>query len=390
MGRRMTLKGQISLCLAAFFLALAGQIFLSFYQSGTVLRELDDQMGNFNAISRFQNGVERSLSAMEDYRWEYGDAKALTEELHSAFSVTNAWLWRIESDLGTVSEEQYLLYNAVSTTYDSYTALVDQLEEAVAAGQDIYWRLLVGQQVLPVQRGGGQFDQNYLDYYSLRAVDALEVGTNAFSCETDWQNVPLWHTSGAALSGVLGSLNISPALTESRVTDTSSSSSDSESGTLLSVPNLLPMQENGKLPDADASDAMNVRVQFDAQNATGFTYDADSKTYRMLHADGTPQLDANNGQQTDFDNLLILFSASTLRDDGVTLDYDLTMGGGVWLNEGHLWNITWTQGSETTFFLYDSNGRPLTLTAGRSYLALVSSLTGQELTVQNSTGESLL
>ena len=41
MGRRMTLKGQISFCLAAFFLALAGQIFLSFYQSGTVLRELD-------------------------------------------------------------------------------------------------------------------------------------------------------------------------------------------------------------------------------------------------------------------------------------------------------------------------------------------------------------
>ena len=257
----------------------------------------------------------------------------------------------------------------------------------VTLGQDLYWRLLVGQQVLPVQRGGGQFDQNYLDYYSLRAVDALEVGTNAFSCESDWQNVPLWHTSGAALSGVLGSLNISPALTESRVTDTSSSSSDSESGTLLSVPNLLPMQENGKLPDADASDAMSVRVQFDAQNATGFSYDADSKTYRMLHADGTPQLDANNGQQA---NLLILFSASTLRDDGVTLDYDLTMGGGVWLNEGHLWNITWTQGSETTFFLYDSNGRPLTLTAGRSYLALVSSLTGQELTVQNSTGENLL
>ena len=68
----------------------------------------------------------------------------------------------------------------------------------VSAGQDLYWRLLVGQQVLPVQRGGEQFDQNYLDYYSLRAVDALEVGTNAFSCETDWQNVPLWHTSGAA------------------------------------------------------------------------------------------------------------------------------------------------------------------------------------------------
>ena len=66
----------------------------------------------------------------------WSDAKALTEELNRAFSVTNAWLWRIQGDIGTVSEEQYLLYNAVSTTYGSYTALVGQLEEAVASGED--------------------------------------------------------------------------------------------------------------------------------------------------------------------------------------------------------------------------------------------------------------
>lgn len=262
----------------------------------------------------------------------------------------------------------------------------------VASGQDLYWRLLVGQQVLPVQRGGGTFDQNYLDYYSIRAVDALETGTNAFSCDSTWANAPLWYTSGEALSGVLDRLGISPALTESRVTDAASGSgseSDSSSG-VLSVPSLLPQRVNGRLPDADAADAVSVRVAFDADNATGFSYDADSGTYRMLHADSTPQLDANNGAQADFDNLLILFSASSLRDDNATLDYDLTMGGGVWLNGGHLWSITWTQGSSSTFKLYDSDGRPLTLCAGRSYLALVSSLTGQELAVQNSAGESLI
>ena len=134
MGRRMTLKGQISLCLAAVFLALAGQIFLSFYQSGTVLRELDDQMGNFNAISRFQNGVERSLTALDEYRWEYGDTDAFLTELDSAFSTMNAWLWRIDGSLDTVSEEQYLLYSAVCTTYDSYKELLDQLEEEVRMG----------------------------------------------------------------------------------------------------------------------------------------------------------------------------------------------------------------------------------------------------------------
>ena len=67
MHRQSTLKQRMILCLAAFFVALATQIVLSFYQSGTVLRELDDQMGNFNAISRFQNGVERSLTALDEY-----------------------------------------------------------------------------------------------------------------------------------------------------------------------------------------------------------------------------------------------------------------------------------------------------------------------------------
>ena len=84
MHRSMTLKQRITLGLAAFLLALAAQIFLSFYQSGTVLRELDDQMGRFNAISRFQDGVERSLTALSDYRWEYGDADELEASIRRA------------------------------------------------------------------------------------------------------------------------------------------------------------------------------------------------------------------------------------------------------------------------------------------------------------------
>ena len=151
----------------------------------------------------------------------------------------------------------------------------------VAAGQDIYWRLLVGQQPLPVQRGGGQFDQNYLDYYSIRAVDALEAGRTAFDCGSEWSNAPLWYTS-------------------------------------------------------------------------------------------------------------VLFSASALRDDGRTYDFDLSMGGGVWLNGGHLWTITWTQGQDNTLLFYDADGRTMNIKAGTSYIALVTSVTGQELTVTNSSGEEIL
>ena len=263
----------------------------------------------------------------------------------------------------------------------------------VAAGQDIYWRLLVGQQPIPVQRGGGQFDQNFLDYYSIRAVDALEAGRTAFDCGSEWSNAPLWYTSGEAISNVLDELSISSALMESRVTSAVSAAADSASSgadAVLSLPALLPQEADGKLPDATAPDAVNVRVCFDDDNATGFSYDADSGLYRMLHADGTPQLDANNGQQAGFDNLLVLFSASELRDDGKTYDYDLSMGGGVWLNGGHLWTITWTQGRDNTLLLYDADGRTMNIEAGTSYIALVTSLTGQELTVTNSSGEEIL
>lgn len=260
----------------------------------------------------------------------------------------------------------------------------------VTAGQDLYWRLLVAQQVLPIQLGGGKFDRNYLDYYSIRAVDALEAGRNAFSCADTWSNLPLWYTDGSAVSAVLESLGISPLLSDPAAEQPDAASESESEPETPTVPPLLPQSESAKQVPADAEDAASVQVRFDERNGTGFTYDAESGTYRMLRANGTPQTDANNDTQAAFDNLLILFSASSLRDDGQTLDYDLTMGGGVWLNGGKLWNITWTQGTDATFAFYDSDGEPLTILPGRSYIALVSSLTGQELAVTDSAGENLL
>ncbi len=258
----------------------------------------------------------------------------------------------------------------------------------VTLGEDLYWRLLSGQQVLPIQRGAGQYTRSYLEYYNIRAVDALEVGRNAFRSGTEWATNPAWRTSGADAAAVLPDLGISSALSSITLAS-SAAASETEPDTPV-VPPLLPLQMNGRLPDADAADAVRVTVNFQSLGSTGFVYQAEQSTYAMLHADGTPQTDANTGQQAAFDNLLILYSTSALRDDERTLDYDLSMGGGVWLNGGHLWHITWTQGTDSTFALYDSDGRPLTLESGRSYIALLSSLTGQELAVQNSAGEDLL
>ena len=165
-------------------------------------------------------------------------------------------------------------------------------------------------------------------------MDAQEVGRNAFvSAGYSWDNTPLWRTSGKAVAAVLDSLSISTAVNQN-------TASGSEGETAGVLPALLPQRDTGHLPDANAADAVKATVNFQSGGATGFVYDDTLAAYGMLHADGTPQLDANTGTQAAFDNLLILYSGSSLRDDGRTLDYDLSMGGGVWLNGGHLWQVT--------------------------------------------------
>mgnify|MGYP002560915388 CR=1 FL=1 len=259
----------------------------------------------------------------------------------------------------------------------------------VTRGQDLYWRLLSGQQVLPIQRGCDLYTRNFLDYWNLRAVDALETGRNAFTTgNTDWAS-PLWCTNGQSVAKVLSSLSLSSALSEDPA-ESADSTQEEDTPAVPTVPALLPQQTDGHLPDADAADAVQAAVQFPSGSTTRFAYDTDTGTYGMLHNDGSPQLDANTGIQAAFDNLLVLYSASTPRDDGRTLDYDLTMGGGLWLNGGHLWHITWTQGTGSTFAFYDADGRPLRILSGRSYIAWLSSLTGEEVTVQDSAGNDLL
>ena len=137
--RSVTLKQRMVLCLAAFFAAFALQLALNGYQARAVQQVQDDQMGNFNAISRFQGGVESSISILEAYRWENGETEEMLEKLRAACSTSNAWLWRIRSNmdgLQNVSDEQWVLYGAVETTYGSYNTLLEELEGYLTSGQD--------------------------------------------------------------------------------------------------------------------------------------------------------------------------------------------------------------------------------------------------------------
>ena len=133
--RHMSLKGRIVLFLAAFFVSLLVQLYINHYQSNVIFDQLDRQTGNFHSISRFSGGVANQLTALENFRWENGDAAALAQTLRSAAVTADAWLRYVDGKLEEVGEEQYLLAQAVRTTYANYKVRIDRITDLLETGR---------------------------------------------------------------------------------------------------------------------------------------------------------------------------------------------------------------------------------------------------------------
>ncbi len=257
----------------------------------------------------------------------------------------------------------------------------------VTQGRDLYWQLLVCQQTIPVQRGAGVYAANLLDQYKISPLDALELGVKGCSYEGGWgqEDVTCWATSGSALApraeeaGVPLTLS---ALSADAEADSAGSAPDpADSG----LPSLLPFGASSGGREGVAS----VQVVFSESSSTSFVYSADAGRYLMCRADGSAQADAGTGAQAAFDNLLILYSAPTRRDDGYSWRYDLTMGAGVYLSGGQVWSILWMPGSETTLSIYSLDGTPLDVNPGSSYIALLGSVARQELILLDAQGQQV-
>ena len=81
---QMTLLGRIVLFLAAFGTALVLQIGIGYYQTKYVLEPLETRSESIQNISQFLNDVESCLTALENYRWDYGDTMSLIETVQES------------------------------------------------------------------------------------------------------------------------------------------------------------------------------------------------------------------------------------------------------------------------------------------------------------------
>lgn len=117
---RNRLLGKILFFIIAFFLAFSGQLLIGGMQENLVIQPENLRIQNIQAISRFLDFFEESLSRLDDFRWEYGDAAVLAETINRDVAEAQRLVDAIDVDLSRQGESQYLYGNAMKTTFATF------------------------------------------------------------------------------------------------------------------------------------------------------------------------------------------------------------------------------------------------------------------------------
>ncbi len=160
---KMTMLNRIIGFLIAFCTTIILQMAISQYQSAHVLEPLEERTESIQFISQFLNDVEGCILALEDYRWDFGDTQALVDTLKQQQESAARLLKEIDMDLSSVSEEQYLLANAVATTYGTFSLTVDDIRSYLLSGENDAASQLYYQRAAPCGDYLRQYTQQLLE-----------------------------------------------------------------------------------------------------------------------------------------------------------------------------------------------------------------------------------
>ncbi|NCC64551.1 MAG: two-component sensor histidine kinase, partial [Spirochaetia bacterium] len=129
-GIHLNLFHRIFLFLIVFVLCIFLQLGISAYQGKYILNPLQKSATNVQTISRLLNSLGQTRDLLSFYRWDFGDVATLVSNLRKEKEIADASIIRIDASLASIGVEQYLLVQAVHTTYENcsnYLALLQNL-----------------------------------------------------------------------------------------------------------------------------------------------------------------------------------------------------------------------------------------------------------------------
>ena len=109
-----------------------------------VLAPMLKRSSNEQVISDTLSYVEELNKYLSQYRWDYGDLSELLIKKREFLSNTSSKVDSIKAMKGALSEEEFVLAEATTTTYSSFIDYLDdvielQLENLTAKAKDLYY-----------------------------------------------------------------------------------------------------------------------------------------------------------------------------------------------------------------------------------------------------------
>ncbi len=217
--------------------------------------------------------------------------------------------------------------------------------------------------------GGSVYAKNLLNVLAYQDVDGIYVGTTTFvydpvrgtSAGGNKRNEDNWFTDGALVAAGGAAVGLSQT---------------GEVNTLFRFSNA---------PAPQGSTALDIDFYYNEANRVSFHYSPENNHY-VKTAFGAPHAD-ENGSQYLFQNVLLLYCGVGLKDDGITLEYNLAGGTGSLFAGGLVYPIQWKKGAPgEPLHILGQDGQELTLQTGKSYIGLLPEAQVPSLTYLDQAG----
>lgn len=295
---------------------------------------------------------------------EYANHRPLAVTLRTGEGVTPYW--------GISSAD--LVIAGVSEGYDPMLVAVFPRAEdigkvgPVGPARDLGLQFTLPLNAVPVQINKNIYAANLLNALTYQDVDGYHVGTAAFAFDADrqasgYREENCWYTTGELITAGLDAYGMDAS---------------GQNMTLFHF---------ARRPAPTARNAAELTIRYSTRCSEQFFYNGTTGQYEKNDPDGQATIDADNNTRASFKNILILYASSGVKDDGVTRQYDLSGGTGLYLTDGAWQEIRWQKGDATApLALTTTDGATLAVNPGKTYLAVYGGYYGQSLLVTDEGG----
>ncbi|MEF9970010.1 MAG: DUF3048 domain-containing protein [Ruthenibacterium sp.] len=225
----------------------------------------------------------------------------------------------------------------------------------VRSVRDQHLQFAIPLNAILVHIGSSVYAENLLNEYHYQDIDGRYLGTSSF-----WLDNERAKTRGSEHCWYTDATMLTAGMDKQKINATGENHP------------LFSFVKSGAAPvipgDGDAPDVL---FHFSDENVTQLTFNAaDGLYYKKAY--GEPHIDELNGTQLSFQNVVVLTAKIGLKPDQYCTDFLLTEGTGYYIYGGKYKEIHWKKGApEAPIILTDTNGNPVEVNSGKSYIAVL-------------------